>query len=137
MLVGYSRFWNIDKKRISKNIISSEVEYPAYVHPDAETLMMNLLVRNPADRLGYGLVDALPIMNHAWFAEVEWERLAKKDVDAPYVPPVEAGTGDTSMYDMYAEEKEISDEGDESDESDENNETDETDENDDDDDDAR
>ena len=35
-------------------------------------------------------------MNHPWFAEVTWDRLVKKDIDAPYVPPVRAGAGDAS-----------------------------------------
>ena len=44
--------------------------------------------------------------NHQWFAEVTWERLAKKDIDAPYVPPVKAGVGDASQFDKYPEETE-------------------------------
>jgi len=46
------------------------------------------------------------IKNHQWFAEVNWERLAKKDIDAPYVPPIRAGVGDASQYDKYPEEAE-------------------------------
>ncbi|KAK6397213.1 cAMP-dependent protein kinase catalytic subunit [Oleoguttula sp. CCFEE 5521] len=45
-------------------------------------------------------------MTHPWFAEVTWERLAKKDIDAPYVPPVKGGVGDASLFDKYPEETE-------------------------------
>ena len=65
-------------------------------------------------------------MTHPWFAEVTWERLAKKgtaslhidvarptciaddllDIDAPYVPPVRGGAGDASLFDKYPEETE-------------------------------
>lgn len=45
-------------------------------------------------------------MDHPWFAEVTWERLEKKDIDAPYVPPVRAGVGDASQFDKYPEETE-------------------------------
>ncbi|RAL60594.1 hypothetical protein DID88_009789 [Monilinia fructigena] len=32
--------------------------------------------------------------------------LSKKDIDAPYVPPVKAGVGDASQFDKYPEETE-------------------------------
>lgn len=44
--------------------------------------------------------------NHPWFAEVTWDRLARKDIDAPYVPPIRGGQGDASQYDRYPEETE-------------------------------
>lgn len=44
--------------------------------------------------------------NHPWFAEVTWDRLARKDIDAPYIPPVKGGQGDASQFDMYPEETE-------------------------------
>ena len=46
------------------------------------------------------------VKRHQWFSEVTWERLAKKDIDAPYVPPVKAGGGDASQFDKYPEEPE-------------------------------
>jgi len=33
-------------------------------------------------------------------------RLGKKDIDAPYVPPIKAGAGDASLFDKYPEEQE-------------------------------
>ena len=43
----------------------------------------------------------MDIMNHPWFAEVSWFSLAKLDVDAPWVPPLTDGAGDTSQFDRY------------------------------------
>lgn len=33
-----------------------------------------------------------------------WERLLKKEIDAPYRPPVSAGVDDTSQYNKYPQE---------------------------------
>lgn len=33
-----------------------------------------------------------------------WDRLARKDIDAPYTPPVKAGAGDSSQFDKYPED---------------------------------
>ncbi|KAK7969112.1 kinase-like domain-containing protein [Apiospora saccharicola] len=46
------------------------------------------------------------VKNHPWFAEVTWDRLLRKDIDAPYTPPVKAGAGDASQFDRYPEEQE-------------------------------
>ena len=44
-------------------------------------------------------------MTHPWFTEVNWERLARREIDSPYQPPVR-GSGDASLFDKYAEDTE-------------------------------
>jgi len=40
--------------------------------------------------------------NESFSAEVDWERLYKKEIPAPYVPRVE-GEGDSSCFEAYQE----------------------------------
>jgi serine/threonine protein kinase len=82
------------------------VKYPPYIHPDAQDLLTKLITHDLTKRLGNLHGGSRDVMNHAWFAEVTWERLAKKDIDAPYVPPVKGGIGDASLFDKYPEETE-------------------------------
>ncbi len=92
--------------KIYENILRGKVKYPPYIHPDAQDLLQRLITPDLTKRLGNLHGGSKDVMNHAWFAEVTWDRLAKKDIDAPYVPPVQGGVGDSSQFDKYPEETE-------------------------------
>lgn len=46
---------------------------------EVQDLIAKLLVKNPVDRLG--TKGHLEIKNHAWFSDVDWSKLMKKEVD--------------------------------------------------------
>lgn len=92
--------------KIYENILKGKVKYPPYIQPPAQDLLQQLITADLTKRLGNLHGGAEDVKRHAWFAEVTWDRLAKKDIDAPYVPPVKAGVGDASQFDKYPEETE-------------------------------
>lgn len=92
--------------KIYENILKGRVKYPPYIHPDAQDLLQGLITSDLSRRLGNLAGGSRDVMQHTWFAEVTWERLGKKDIDAPYVPPIKSGQGDTSLFDKYPEETE-------------------------------
>ncbi len=47
---------------------------------EARELLSGLLVKNPARRLGGGLEDAREIMNHSFFASINWTDLEQRKV---------------------------------------------------------
>ncbi|KAL8674428.1 MAG: hypothetical protein Q9168_001161 [Polycauliona sp. 1 TL-2023] len=107
MLCGFTPFWDAGSPiKIYENILKGKVKYPPYIHPDAQDLLQRLITPDLTKRLGNLHAGSKDVMNHTWFAEVTWERLARKDIDAPYVPPVQAGVGDSSQFDKYAEDPE-------------------------------
>ncbi|KAL6716987.1 cAMP-dependent protein kinase catalytic subunit [Lecanora helva] len=107
MLCGFTPFWDGGSPmKIYENILKGRVKYPPYIHPDAQDLLQRLITPDLTKRLGNLHGGSQDVMNHAWFAEVTWDRLAKKDIDAPYVPPVQGGVGDASQFDKYPEETE-------------------------------
>ncbi|KAF1987918.1 protein kinase A [Aulographum hederae CBS 113979] len=107
MLCGFTPFWDGGSPmKIYENILKGRVKYPPYIHPDAQDLLQKLITHDLTKRLGNLVGGSKDIMTHPWFAEVTWDRLAKKDIDAPYVPPVKAGAGDASQFDKYPEESE-------------------------------
>ncbi|SMQ49329.1 unnamed protein product [Zymoseptoria tritici ST99CH_3D7] len=107
MLAGFTPFWDSGSPlKIYENILKGRVKYPPYIHPDAQDLLSKLITADLTKRLGNLHGGSQDVMNHAWFAEVTWDRLAKKDIDAPYVPPVRGGAGDASLFDKYPEETE-------------------------------
>ncbi|KAF2497548.1 Pkinase-domain-containing protein [Lophium mytilinum] len=107
MLSGFTPFWDAGSPmKIYENILKGKVKYPPYIHPDAQDLLQQLITPDLTKRLGNLHGGSREVMQHPWFAEVTWERLSKKDIDAPYVPPVRAGVGDSSQFDKYPEETE-------------------------------
>ncbi|KFY17750.1 hypothetical protein V492_00418 [Pseudogymnoascus sp. VKM F-4246] len=107
MLCGYTPFWDGGSPmKIYENILKGKVKYPPYIQPPAQDLLQQLITADLTKRLGNLHGGAEDVKRHPWFAEVTWDRLAKKDIDAPYVPPVKAGVGDASQFDKYPEETE-------------------------------
>ncbi|KAI1168642.1 Pkinase-domain-containing protein [Nemania serpens] len=107
MLCGYTPFWDSGSPmKIYENILRGKVKYPAYVHPDAQDLLERLITPDLTKRLGNLYAGPQDVKEHPWFSEVTWDRLSRKDIDAPYTPPVKAGSGDASQFDRYPEETE-------------------------------
>jgi len=107
MLCGFTPFWDGGSPmKIYENILKGRVKYPPYISADAQDLLSKLITNDLSKRLGNLVGGSKDIMNHPWFSEVTWDRLMKKDIDAPYVPPVRAGAGDASQFDKYPEETE-------------------------------
>jgi len=107
MLCGFTPFWDSGSPvKIYENILRGKIKYPPYLHPDAVDLLSQLITADLTKRLGNLHGGSDDVKNHPWFAEVTWDRLARKDIDAPYVPPIRGGQGDASQYDRYPEETE-------------------------------
>lgn len=107
MLCGYTPFWDSGSPmKIYENILKGKVKYPPYINPDAQDLLERLITHDLTKRLGNLYAGSQDVKNHTWFSEVTWDRLARKDIDAPYTPPVKAGAGDASQFDRYPEEAE-------------------------------
>jgi protein kinase A len=107
MLCGFTPFWDSGSPvKIYENILRGKVKYPPYLHADAVDLLSQLITSDLTKRLGNLHGGPSDVKNHPWFAEVTWDRLARKDIDAPYIPPIRGGQGDASQYDKYPEETE-------------------------------
>ncbi|KAK7422354.1 cAMP-dependent protein kinase catalytic subunit [Neonectria punicea] len=107
MLCGYTPFWDSGSPmKIYENILKGKVKYPAYVNTDAQNLLERLITADLTKRLGNLYGGPQDVKSHPWFTEVTWDRLSRKDIDAPYTPPVKAGAGDASQFDRYPEDPE-------------------------------
>lgn len=107
MLCGYTPFWDGGSPmKIYENILKGKVKYPPHINAEAQDLLERLITHDLTKRLGNLYGGSQDVKNHPWFAEVTWDRLARKDIDAPYTPPVKAGAGDASQFDKYPEETE-------------------------------
>ncbi|ODQ53550.1 kinase-like protein [Saitoella complicata NRRL Y-17804] len=104
MLAGYPPFYDQVPMKLYENILEGKVRYPAYFNPSAKDLLSKLLTSDLTKRFGNLRSGSGDVMQHSWFGEVNWERLARREIEAPYVPPVKKEGGDASLFDRYPEE---------------------------------
>ena len=62
------------------NILSEDVRFPSRMSQEARDLLTGLLVKDPSRRLGGGRNDARDIMQHVFFASIDWDLLVQKKV---------------------------------------------------------
>ena len=55
--------------------------------PEAKSLIVGLLNRNPTKRLGSGKSDADEIKKHPWFKPIDWDLALKRGLKPPKSAP--------------------------------------------------
>lgn len=71
------------------------IKFPSAFHENATDLVMKLMEGDASRRYGNLRHGAGDVFAHPWFREVDWERLAARDIMAPYMPRIN-GEGDAS-----------------------------------------
>ncbi|ODV89261.1 hypothetical protein CANCADRAFT_58235 [Tortispora caseinolytica NRRL Y-17796] len=99
MLLGQSPFRGDDEDEIFHAIISDEPLYPVHMPPGSVSILQALLTRDPAKRLGGGEKDALEVMAHPYFRNINFDDFLHKRVEPPFVPTVSSAT-DTRNFDQ-------------------------------------
>jgi protein kinase A len=70
------------------------IRWPAF-NELAKDLILKLMEGDPTKRYGNLRHGAGDVFAHAWFREVDWGRLANREITAPYLPKI-TGDGDAS-----------------------------------------
>lgn len=108
MISGLPPFYDRNRDRMYKKILSAELRFPAIMNPEARSicrgmfiydrldLILNcanfnfnyigMLQRDPLQRLGY--YGAQEIKNHPFFASLNWDDVYYKRVNPPFKPVV-------------------------------------------------
>ncbi|OCT67460.1 hypothetical protein XELAEV_18038756mg [Xenopus laevis] len=86
MLVGKLPFNGITNQELKEEIIKASPVYPPYLHMETRRLLQGLLARNSLFRLGGKVYNIKMIKQQCFFKTIDWEALAKKQVDAPFIP---------------------------------------------------
>ena len=84
MLVGVTPYFTTRKEEIFYNIEFGDLKIPKFVSKEAAELLLRLLERNPAKRLGGGGRDALEIKEHPYFKDVDWKKIYEKKIKPPF-----------------------------------------------------
>ncbi|KAJ2513342.1 cAMP-dependent protein kinase catalytic subunit [Coemansia sp. RSA 1939] len=102
MIAGYPPFYDEDHYRLYEKIMAGRIQWPTQFDPVARDLVSRLLTADLSRRLGNLHRGSADIKDHRWFAEVDWNRLAAREIPAPLIPTQKV-EGDTSNFDRYPE----------------------------------
>ena len=103
MLSGDPPFVNEDPVGIYKKILACKVKFSRNYDDYAKSLTKKLLTADLTKRYGCMKRGASDVKNCRWFADMNWEALLKKQMDAPIKPELSSKT-DTSNFEEYPEE---------------------------------
>jgi protein kinase A len=110
MLSGYPPYHSSKEEnpvqlyeRINRGL--SFVQWPAGFSHDAIDIVCRLMEPDASKRIGNMRHGTADVFAHLWFREVDWQKLERKDITAPYIPRV-VGEGDASAFEQYREDRE-------------------------------
>jgi len=98
MLTGLPPFYSQNINIMYQKILNGELRFPSYVSAEAKSLLEGLLTREVDKRLGSGVEGGKAVKNHPFFKEIDFEKLEKREIDAPFKPKVK-NEYDTSQID--------------------------------------
>uniref|UniRef100_A0A665VE26 non-specific serine/threonine protein kinase n=1 Tax=Echeneis naucrates TaxID=173247 RepID=A0A665VE26_ECHNA len=98
MMCGRLPFYNQDHEKLFELILMEDIRFPRTLGPEARSLLSGLLKKDPMQRLGGGPDDAKEIMQHKFFAGIEWQAVYEKKLVPPFKPQVTSET-DTRYFD--------------------------------------
>lgn len=100
MLTGLPPFYSQDVQEMYRKIMTDKLTFPEFVHPDARSLLEQLLERDAEKRL----TEPNLIKRHPFFKAINWELLYQKKIPPPFMPEVK-GKLDISQIDpVFIEE---------------------------------
>ena len=81
MICGTPPFFSNNIKILYKNISQSKLMLHDYFSDELKDLLSQLLCRDPNKRIGVSNKNELK--NHEWFKDIDWDKLAKKQIEPP------------------------------------------------------
>lgn len=104
MLTGLPPFYNQNVNIMYEKILRAKLTFPAYLSPEAKSLLAGLIERDVSKRLGSGPTGTAEIKNHPFFAKIDWEKLWRKEYDPPFKPNVSSEADVSNVDDEFKKE---------------------------------
>ena len=88
MVCGSPPFYSSNRDQMFNNIQRAELKFPPFVSQECKTLIRELMNRDPAKRLGAGKKDADEIKVNAFFNDLDWDAVIRKEAQPPPIKPI-------------------------------------------------
>ncbi|XP_055615418.1 uncharacterized protein LOC129761704 [Toxorhynchites rutilus septentrionalis] len=98
MMYGKLPFNNSNQSTLFTLIVTAQAHFPPFLSPNARDLLRQLLTKYPDHRLGCGPTGAKEILDHTFYANINWNDVIHKRLAPPYVPRITSET-DTRYFD--------------------------------------
>lgn len=95
MLTGLPPFYDENTNEMYKKILHDPLQLPNDMDPDAKSLLIGLLDRDPSKRLGAN--GAAEIKSHKFFKSIDWQKLLQKKIQPTFRPNVVSSTSKVCM----------------------------------------
>jgi len=102
MLTGEPPFVDDDPMGIYQKILGNKLSFPKGFEKSAKSLTKKFLTADLTKRYGCLKNGSLDIKKSKWFANMDWNRLQRKELVAPIIPEVSSDT-DTSNFEEYSD----------------------------------
>ena len=106
MLVGDPPFLDEDPMGIYQQILAGKVRFTRGYDRAARSLTKRLLAADLTKRYGCLRRGAGDVKASRWFADLDWDALLAKELDAPILPEL-ASPDDTSNFEEYPEDDQV------------------------------
>lgn len=103
MVCGTPPFFANNTKILYKDKSQIKLMLHDYLSDELKDLLSQLLCKNPQKRIG--ISDKNEIKNHPWFNDIDWDKLAKKEID----PPLDLVEMKEDFYNNIEDENKIKD----------------------------
>jgi serine/threonine protein kinase/ankyrin repeat protein len=81
MIHGSPPFFSNNIKTLYKNITQSKLVLPEYFSDELKDLLKQLLCKDPHKRIG--VLDKNELKKHIWFKDINWKKIANKEIKPP------------------------------------------------------
>jgi len=98
--LGAAPFYSEDVQLMYSKIMNAKLTMPRGVSGECEDFIRRLLERNPTKRLA----NPDDVKLHPFFAVIDWERLFRKEVIPPFIPPVKSKLDATQIDPSFTKE---------------------------------
>jgi len=96
LTVGIPPFYSQNVNEMYNKIQHGVLRFPPFLSEPCKAMIVALLNRDPKKRLG-SKADIDDLKQHAFFKEINFEKMMKKEIDPPYKPKKSSDT--TSNFD--------------------------------------
>lgn len=83
MIFGQPPYYTEDVPKLYSRIKKAKLQFPSTVTPELEDFLSRVLNKDPETRLGGYNKDDLK--NHAFFKNIDWNKMFNKEYKAPYI----------------------------------------------------
>lgn len=103
LTVGIPPFYSQNVNEMYNKIQHGVLRFPPFLSDPCKQIIVALLNRDPKKRLG-STDDVNDIKSHAFFEDIDWDKMMKKEYDSGFVPKIKSEIDTTNFEDTFTSE---------------------------------